>query len=288
MPIKGLSSLSIAISAQSRISLARKTVVAPIFRQMCSNAKPTSTQSWYKVREKREEAYKALNTIPGFVAALALLWAINEHQLDVEERRVARRAQLGRELVHEVESKKTELKLVMRKFDTSKEGEKEALEKIELTFGYVLRYLSSYDTEIIPELLKIETEYQLQRLRKLSEMYADKKNDQIKSNIKECLFDIYEVINIASVIASASTTKKELMTEDEKAVYDKFHSGVKTIDEIRTLTYSPVKIRQFENLHESKSMFWKANPSVTRVECFRESVNFDFSKSVRSSSKNPR
>lgn len=222
--------------------------------------------------------------ISGAVFIVGVVW----HIYDLIQKEEERKAELGRNLVREIEINKEKMYEFILRLEKMEKVSHEELILLDKTFGYILRYISAYDTSIIPEKLKIECEYQLQSLRKVITNF-DASSDKFleeKNILKECLSNCYNVINIASVVASAATVKKHLRCEEEELVYHLFYedNSCHTVDEIR-MKYADKQIEQLNKLHEEKKAY-SLKYSLFSHEKIRDSVNFDFKEELTLSIRN--
>lgn len=239
-------------------------------------------KSWYD-KDNRTEFYSAIQSLQGlmlFSGGIGLLWS---YKIERNNKKV----ELGRNITFEIEKAKTSLKCLMNEwdieiakslkntqgFDAQKFMEKIDLKKInkyESHFSDGIRMATRYDSSIVPETLQIEADYQNELFRQalqeisLCDQSATYENIKLKAEkLRHCFGEIYNVLNVVGIVASANTIEKKYQTQEQKEILEKFKQKL-AVDEIRQ-SIDNLRTPILLQLKKDKEKFKQNNPDSDKL-----------------------
>jgi len=100
-----------------------------------------------------------------------------------------------------------------------------------------LRVINTYEDDIVPEALKMEANYQFYQYKLLLDLLSCPKVEhsmrrKLEGLMDRCLHDIYNMLFVACVVCTASTTERSQWTKMQRSAMEGFEKGI-LIDQIR-------------------------------------------------------
>ena len=210
-------------------------------------------------KEGREEIYKFLQALS---ICIGFLMYINTSKEDRRKRKV----ELGLAITKELEQAKTDLLCLINELNAMSQPDLQNIDvkkinEYERTFGYSLRMASRYDTSLVPDVLKVEADYQFERLRYLMKCFLSEKSIENTDKLKRCFFDIYNTINLISLIAAANTIEKGKTTEEQNVLLAELKKSGILVNDVRTKVHN----HRIETLMELKRKKIRGNHELPLI-----------------------
>jgi hypothetical protein len=242
-----------------------------------------------KWKTRREETYTALIAVGTFIGgagtAGAAVFAAGQFYLNLKKEQRERLEKTLKGLVNNLGEREQILLKHLARIKETNEIDFDYMNDVFSDYSSALRYIDSYNREFVPDQIRQEAYFQLQRFQTLREDFKkDYKDDkeQAVRRIRRSIYDMYNVIMLTSRIATMTTTPIKNLRGWEIQLLNDIDNNNITIDEAKSVI-ARSKVDELDSTYIGKVSIFKqrkqgvpAEMTDVKTVSIKDGTSFDF------------